>query len=104
MYRFEGPGTFTLKNKSTGGDGGASNCLPVLLRTRSFQNYSDRWLLSMTPKETTSLFSSASGIIKILDNNGNVVQTSNQLQVAGGEITYPCLAMVFFLNYKLQML
>lgn len=78
IYRFEGSGIFTLKNKETG------NCLPVLLRTRSFQNYSDRWLLSMTPKDTTSLFSSASGTIKILDNNGNVVQTSNQLQVAGG--------------------
>ncbi|TZF93713.1 hypothetical protein FW781_18660 [Chryseobacterium panacisoli] len=84
MYRFEGPGTFIVKNKGTGGDGGTGNCLPVLLRTRSFQNYSDRWLLSMTPKETTSLFSSASGTLKILDNNGNVVQTSNQLQVAGG--------------------
>ncbi|WP_312297353.1 hypothetical protein [Chryseobacterium sp.] len=85
IYRFQGSGTFTLKNKTTGGDGGGSgNCLPVLLRTRSFQNYSDRWLLSMTPGETTSLFSSASGTVKILDNSGNVVQTSNQLKVAGG--------------------
>ena len=85
IYRFQGTGTFTLKNKGTGGDGGTTgNCLPVLLRTRSFQNYSDRWLLSMTPRETTSLFSSASGTVKILDNNGNVVQTSNQLKVAGG--------------------
>ncbi|UEQ75215.1 hypothetical protein [Chryseobacterium arthrosphaerae] len=85
IYRFQGSGTFTLKNKENGNEGGGpGNCLPVLLRTRSFQNYSDRWLLSMTPRETTSLFSSASGTVKILDNNGNGVQTSNQLKVAGG--------------------
>lgn len=81
---FKGSGAFILKAAASGGSTEAGNCLPVLLRTRSFQNYSDRWLLSMTPRETTALFSSASGTVRILDNNGNEVQSSTQLQVAGG--------------------
>jgi hypothetical protein len=78
---FRGSSVFTLKDST---DTTTSSCLPVALRTRSFRSYNDKWLLSMTPLETTDLFSFVTATFRVLDNNGNVVQSSTELKVIDG--------------------
>lgn len=78
---FKGSSVFTLKDST---DTTTSSCLPVALRTRSFRSYNDKWLLSMTPLETTDLFSFVTATFKVLDNNGNTVQSSTELKVIDG--------------------
>lgn len=78
---FKGSSILTLKSSS---ETTTNTCLPVALRTRSFRNYYDKWLLSLTPLDNSYLFSSVSATFKVMDNNGNIVQSSTELQVIDG--------------------
>ncbi|WP_294220553.1 hypothetical protein [uncultured Chryseobacterium sp.] len=78
---FRGSSVFTLKSTT---EATTNTCLPVALRTRSFRSYNDKWLLSMTPLDTTDLFSFVTATFKVLDNNGNTVQSSTELKVIDG--------------------